>query len=84
MILGPIGIKLGIVATPIGSGMGTAGFVGAIETYSAMIANGTSIGISLLLISLFLFVLPGLLSWVIGLIFRHFKLIKENDLKLDL
>lgn len=74
----------------VASGMGTCGFVGQIGVYTgwlADISSGSKAGItSLDWISMLLicFLLPGILTWVFGLLFRKIGWIKEGDLKLDL
>ena len=83
-ILGPVGVMFGVISSPVGSGMGTAGLVGPIATYSEMTAAGTSPLITLLLIALFSFILPAAICLGISLLFRKFNLIKDGDLKLDL
>lgn len=74
----------------VSSGMGTCGLVGQIGVYTGWLgdidaglkAAITSMDwIGLILIS---FILPGVLAWGFGLIFRKIGWIKENDLKLDL
>ncbi len=74
----------------VSSGMGTCGLVGQIGVYNGWIndiANGlkTSITafdwIGLILIS---FILPAVITWALGVLFRKINWIKENDLKLDL
>ena len=53
-ILGPIASAvLHMVSTPIGSGMGSAGFVGQIAAYGAMIETGMSSKVALIQIILF-------------------------------
>lgn len=83
-ILGPVGVMFGVISSPVGSGMGTAGLVGPFATYSEMTAAGTSPLITLLLIALFSFILPAAICLGISLLFRKFNLIKDGDLKLDL
>ena len=74
----------------VSSGMGTCGLVGQIGVYTGWLADidaGLKVAITsmdwigLILIS---FILPGVLTWGFGLIFRKIGWIKENDLKLDL
>ena len=65
---------------PIGSGMGTCGLVGPIGIYTAMPVGGTNMWIGLLLVC---FVLPAVLTWLFGLVFRKIGWIKEGDLKID-
>ncbi|MDY3928792.1 MAG: PTS sugar transporter subunit IIC [Clostridia bacterium] len=92
-ITGPIAtcvFKLQMNGPAVSSGMGTCGLVGQIGVYTGWvndIANGlkTSITsfdvIGLILIS---FVLPAIITWILGYILRKINWIKENDLKLDL
>ena len=92
-ITGPIAtciFKLQMNGAAVASGMGTCGLVGQIGVYTGWlndIAAGTKTAITgfdwlgLILIS---FILPGVLSWAFGLLFRKIGWIKENDLKLDL
>lgn len=91
-ITGPLAtcvFKLQMNGTPVSSGMGTCGLVGQIGVYSGWvndIAAGmkTSITafdwIGLILIS---FVLPAVISLLMGSLLRKIDWIKENDLKLD-
>lgn len=73
----------------IASGMGTCGLVGPIGLYSgwvADIATGAKAGITAmdwLGLVLICFVLPAILAWAFGLIFRKIGWIGEGDLKLD-
>lgn len=84
-ILGPISAAaLGMVSTPVGSGMGTAGLVGNFQTYVAMTEAGFGIGITLLEITLMHVILPALLVLGISELMRRFKIIRPGDLKLDL
>ncbi len=91
-ITGPIAtciFKLQMNGAAIASGMGTCGFVGQIGVYTGWL-NDISIGakasitsmdwIGLILIS---FVLPAILTPIIGNFFRKIHWIKEGDLKLD-
>jgi uncharacterized membrane protein len=84
-ILGPIASAVfGMVSTPVGSGMGSAGFVGQIAAYGAMTADGMSSAMALLLILLMHFVLPGVVTLGIAQGMRKAKWIKDGDLKLNL
>ena len=92
-ITGPIAtclFKLRMNGAAVSSGMGTCGLVGQIGVYTGWlndIAEGTKSAITamdwigLIMIS---FILPGVLTWAIGQLFRKKGLIKEGDLKLDL
>ena len=65
---------------PIGSGMGTCGLVGPIGIYTAMPEGGMNMWIGMALVC---FVLPAVLSWLFGLVFRKTGWIKDGDLKID-
>ena len=92
-ITGPIAtciFKLEMNGAAVSSGMGTCGFVGQIGVYNGWIndiANGMKAAITpmdwigLILIS---FVLPAVITWILGKLFRKINWIGENDLKLDL
>ena len=91
-ITGPLAtcvFKLQMNGTPVSSGMGTCGLVGQIGVYSGWvndIAAGMKTSITafdwvgLILIS---FVLPAVISLLVGSLLRKIGWIKENDLKLD-
>lgn len=84
-ILGPIASAvLGMVSTPVGSGMGSAGFVGQIAAYTAMVENGSTKGAAFGLILLMHFVLPAVLTLAISELMRKGKWIKFGDMKLDI
>jgi uncharacterized membrane protein len=87
-ITGPIAtcfFKLKMEGAPISSGMGTCGFVGQIGVYTGWVTKKMPITafdwIGLFMIS---FILPAVLTFVIAKIMRHFNLIEDGDLKLDL
>ncbi|MBQ4045047.1 MAG: PTS sugar transporter subunit IIC [Lachnospiraceae bacterium] len=64
-----------------GSGMGTCGLVGPIGIYTAMNeTGGAGMWLGILLVC---FLLPGLLTWLIGIPFRKAGLIKPGDMKLE-
>lgn len=91
-ITGPIAtciFKMQMNGEAIASGMGTCGLVGQIGVYTGWlndIAAGTKSGITafdwigLLLVCI---VLPAVLTYIFGLIFRKIGWIKEGDLQLD-
>lgn len=96
-ITGPIStclFKLQMNGAPVSSGMGTCGFVGqigmitgwfspsdaALAQGATAITPGAMEWIGLVLVS---FVLPAVLSWAFGLLFRKIGWIKEGDLTLD-
>ena len=92
MITGPLAtclFRLEMNGAPVSSGMGTCGFVGQIGVYTGWlndIAAGTKTAITgfdwfgLIMIS---FVLPAVLTLILGQLLRKIGWIKENDLKLD-
>ena len=92
-ITGPLAtclFKLQMNGAAVSSGLGTCGLVGQIGVYTGWLAdiqNGAKTAITsfdwagLILIS---FVLPAIITWILGTIFRKTGWIKENDLKLDL
>ena len=92
-IIGPIAtcvFQLKMNGAAVASGMGTCGLVGQIGVYTGWlndIAEGTKAAITvvawagLICIS---FVLPAVITYVIGMGFRKIGWIQENDLKLDL
>lgn len=91
-ITGPVAtclFKLQMNGTPVSSGMGTCGLVGQIGVYTGWvddIAAGSKAAITvfdwigLILIS---FILPAVISLLIGNFLRRIGWIKDNDLKLD-
>lgn len=83
-ILGPISTCLfHMTNNATGSGMGTAGLVGQINTYQTMVAEGGEPVTVLLLILLLHFLLPGLLALGISEFMRKKGMIKDGDMKLD-
>lgn len=84
-ILGPIATCSFIQMTnnATGSGMGTAGLVGQIMTYQTM-APERGTAVTLILILVLHFILPGVLSLLISEFMRNKKWIKDGDMKLNL
>ena len=91
-ITGPIAtcvFKMQMNGEAISSGMGTCGLVGQIGVYTGWlndIAAGTKTGIvamDWIGLVLICFVLPAVLTFIFGELFRKIGFIKENDLKLD-
>ncbi len=92
-IVGPIAtcvFQIKMNGAAVASGMGTCGLVGQIGVYTGWlddIAAGTKTAVTfwdwagLICIS---FILPAIITYVIGAGFRKIGWIKENDLKLDL
>ena len=65
---------------PIGAGMGTCGLVGPFGIITAMPEGGTKMWLGILLVC---FILPAILTWIFGEIFRKLNWIKERDLKIE-
>lgn len=91
-ITGPIAtciFKLEMNGAAISSGMGTCGLVGQIGVYTGWVADvaaGTKAAITpmdWIGLVLICFILPGVLTWLIGKFFRKKNWIKEGDLTLD-
>ena len=83
-ILGPIAsCVLGMTSTPAGSGMGTAGLVGVIETFSSMVAT-QHWALVLLQIVLVDIIAPAVICLLISELMRKWGLIEAGDLALDL
>lgn len=81
MITGPIATCIFRMENiPAGSGMGTCGLVGPIGVYTAM-GGGSRMWLGILLVC---FVLPAVLTFVFGEIFRKAGWIKDGDLTLNL
>ena len=76
--------------TAVSAGMGTCGFVGQIGVYSGWvndIANGTKAAITAMDwvgLVMICFVLPAVLTPLLGALLRKLGWIKEGDLKLEL
>nr|WP_239559338.1 PTS sugar transporter subunit IIC [Sporohalobacter salinus] len=78
-ILGPIATTIiPMKNIPIGSGMGTAGLVGQFGTIEAM---GTGVLDEIILLH---FILPAIFSFIIAELMRNWKLIRDEDLLLEL
>ena len=73
----------------VASGMGTCGMVGPIGVYAGWVndvatgAKAAITGMDWLAMALICFILPAVLTWLIGLFCRRIGWIKEGDLKLD-
>ena len=82
-ITGPIAtcvFKMQMNGAPISSGMGTCGLVGPLGVISAMPDGGANMWWGILLIC---FVLPAVLTWLFGQLFRKLNWIKDGDLLLS-
>lgn len=83
-ILGPVASALlHMTSTPVGSGMGSAGFVGQFAAYGSMVAEGMSGATAIGLIVVMHFVLPGLISLGVSEFMRKMGWIAEGDMKLE-
>ena len=83
-ILGPIAsVVLGMTSTPVGSGMGTAGLVGVIETFTAMSATQHWAIVLLQIVGIDI-IAPAVICLLISEFMRKKGWIKFGDLKLDL
>lgn len=83
-ILGSIASAvLHMVSTPIGSGMGSAGFVGQIAAYGAMLETGMSSKVALIQIIIMHFVLPAVVTLIFSEGMRKAGWIKDGDMKLE-
>jgi hypothetical protein len=85
IITGPISTTfMKLENTPIGSGMGTSGLVGQFGAVDAMEAVGRG-GLEMYVYVLILhFILPATLGLILYNIMKKLKLIKPEDLKLDI
>ena len=82
-ILGPIGSAVfGMTSTPVGSGMGSAGFVGQFAAFESMTAGGTGAGMAVLLIIIMHFVLPAALTLLVSEFMRKKGFIAQGDMAL--
>ena len=82
-ILGPVASAvLHMVSTPVGSGMGSAGFVGQIAAFGAMTEAGMSTWMALFQIAIMHFILPALLTLGVSEFMRKKGWIREGDMAL--
>ena len=85
MILGPLSTTIFKMENiPIGSGMGTSGFVGQFGTIAAMQKSGDCTFMIYTGIILLHFILPAIITLLISSMMRKKGLINDGDLKLDL
>ena len=84
-ILGPVATLLvKLPCNAIGSGMGTAGLVGPIMTYTEMANAGEPVWYSLLIIAVMLIIVPAALSLTFSEIMRKLGWIKKDDMLLEI
>ena len=83
-ILGPIGSAvLKMTSTPVGSGMGSAGFVGQFAAFESMTAGGMSGAMALLQIVIMHFAMPAIVTLLFSEGMRKAGIIAQGDMKLD-
>lgn len=83
-ILGPVASAvLGMTSSPVGSGMGSAGFVGQFSAYASMTEGGMSGIMAIGLILLMHFILPAILTLTISELMRKKGLIQQGDMALE-
>lgn len=83
-ILGPFSTLIfDMTNNATGSGMGTAGFVGQINTYQDMVSQGGEPAVVLMKIIVLHIVLPAVLSLLISEFMRKKGLIADGDMKLE-
>ena len=83
-ILGPVSTcLLKMTNNATGSGMGTAGLVGCINTYQDMVGAGNSASTVLIMIVIMQFIAPGIIAGLTAFAMRKMSLIKDGDMKLN-
>lgn len=93
-ITGPIatclfGFQMNDPAGGVASGMGTCGMVGPIGVYAGWVndvaigAKAAITGTDWLAMAMICFILPGVLTWLIGIPCKKLGWIRDGDLKLD-
>lgn len=83
-VLGPVSSALlQMKSNPIGSGMGSAGFVGQISSFQTMVPE-LGVGLTLVEIIVMQFILPAVLTLLVSELMRKKGLIKDGDMKLEL
>lgn len=84
-VLGPIASAvLHMTSTPVGSGMGSAGFVGQFAAYGSMVADGKGSIQSLVLILVMHFILPAAVTLAVSELMRKKGWIAQGDMALDI
>lgn len=83
-ILGPVASAvLHMTSTPVGSGMGSAGFVGQFSAYGSMVADGKSSFEAFILVLVMHFILPAVVTLVVSEFMRKKGWIQKGDMALD-
>jgi len=84
-VLGPVSSKiLGMVCNPVGSGMGTSGFVGQIVAFQSMTAAGVSLAVTCTEILIMHLIAPASLTFIFYEMMCRKGWISPGDLKLDI
>ena len=83
-VLGPVSTMLfHMTNNATGSGMGTAGLVGQINTYQTMVAEGNAPAVVVAEILILQILLPAILAFGVSELMRRKGVIAEGDMKLD-
>lgn len=83
-VLGPVStLVFGMTNNATGSGMGTAGLVGQINTYQDMVSHGADPSMVLVKIIVLHIILPAVLSLAISEFMRKRGMIADGDMKLE-
>ena len=83
-VLGPVSTMVfRMTNNATGSGMGTAGLVGQINTYQDMVAQGNDPMMVLVKIVILHIILPAVLALIVSEFMRKIGMIKDGDMKLD-
>lgn len=83
-VLGPVStLVFGMTNNATGSGMGTAGLVGQINTYQDMVSQGADPSMVLVKIIVLHIILPAVLSLAISEFMRKKGMIADGDMKLE-
>lgn len=86
VVLGPVSTcLLKMTCNATGSGMGTCGLVGPLLTYQQMTQEADADKIMIIIeIAVIQFILPAIISLIIGNYLRKKKIIADGDMKLDI
>ena len=82
-VAGPLAsAAFGIMCDATGAGMGTAGLVGVIQTFTTSITNGLSWWYVLIAVLVSYIIVPGLIAFGVSELMRKLKWIKKGDMKI--
>ena len=82
-ILGPVStVCLKMTNNALGAGMGTAGLVGPLASYTTMSAQGAPAVALMIKIAIIYFIAPACISLFIHSLMKKLKLVKDGDFKL--